>query len=265
MRIGLVVVIALGSCGDSDSTRPPSKTEPPVAVSPPPDASAKPEPPPVKTKPGRDFIAEISTLYRVVGCGHLDQPLPESMTRGDAARAAKMQAVVERHCKALQPRMDKYRADYFDKARTWFVAHEPKDLPTSVVYAFGGGDLVSALVAFPDATEITTISLELSGDPRKIETLTPDQLDAALAGFRKDIGLLIDVGSNLSTSLSDQQRSAIAAQLSSHLLGMATGGYEPVSARYFSVDDSGAIHYFTKEEIDADVKPGTSLSGSWKA
>jgi len=267
MRIGLVVVIALGSCGDSDSTREPAKSDPapPVAVKPPADASAKPEQPPVKTKPGQDFIAEISTLYRVVGCGHLDQPLPASMTRGDAARAAKLQAVVERHCKALQPRMDKYRADYFAKARTWFVEHEPKDLPTSVVYAFGGGDLVSALVAFPDATEITTISLELSGDPRKIEALTPEQLEAALDGFRKDIGLLIDVGSNLSTSLSDQQRSAIAAQLSSHLLGMATGGYEPVAARYFALDDAGAIHYFTKEEIDADVKPGTPLSGSWKA
>jgi hypothetical protein len=270
--IAVVVLLGLAACGDSDSghERVPAGSAPAEAGSAPvaavtPDAAVKPEPARSATKPGRDFLPEIAALYRVVGCGHPEQPLPESMTHGDAARAAKLKSVVDRHCNALQPRMDKYRADYFDKARAWFVAHEPKDLPKSVVYAFGGGDLVSALVAFPDATEITTISLELSGDPRKIESLTPEQLDQALAGFRTDIGLLIDVGSNLSTSLSDQQRSSIAAQLSSHLLGMATGGYEPVAARYFSLDDAGAIHYFTAEEIDADTKPGTSLSGSWKA
>ena len=276
MRFCLVVALALGACkGDSSSDR--AQPEPPAAGSqatrsdaatpaathPSADSATKPAAP--AGKPGRDFLPEIAALYRVVGCGHLDQPLPASLSHGDPARAAALMAVVDRHCKALQPRMDKYRADYFGKAREWFVAHEPKNLPKSVVYAFGGGDLVSALVAFPDATEITTISLELSGDPRKLEALTPDQLDTALAGFRKDIGLLIDVGSNLSTSLSDQQRSSIAAQLSSHLLGMATGGYEPVAARFFTLDDAGAIHYFTKEEIDADVKPGTSLSGSWKA
>ena len=266
MRIRCVAagLVALVSCGESSSTRESSSARdalPAPAV--PADATAK-EPAP-KVKPGEDFIAEISTLYRVVACGHLDQPLPESVTHGDADRTAKLQRVVDRHCKALKPQMDKYREDYFGKARAWFVEHEPKALPRSVVYAFGGGDLVSALVAFPDATEITTISLELSGDPRRIGALTPEQLDAALAGFRRDIGLLIGVGSNLSTNLSDQQRSAIAAQLSSHLLGMATGGYEPVSARYFSLDDTGAIHYFTKAEIDADVKPGAPLSGMWKA
>src|SRR6185436_13728021 len=124
------------------------------------------------------------------------------------------------------------------KAREWFVAHQPADLPTTVVYGFGGGDLVSALVAFPTAKEITTVSLELSGDPRKIRDLSAGDLDNDLSGFRHDIGGLILVGSNLSTNLSDQQRSHVAAQLSSHLLGMSTAGYEPVSARYFAIDDA---------------------------
>ncbi|MCW5807406.1 MAG: hypothetical protein KIT31_33930 [Deltaproteobacteria bacterium] len=234
----------------------------PTAV---PDAApVRVEPPPPAKKPGQDFIAEINGLYRVVGCGHLDQPLPEALTR-DPARAKKYEQVVDRHCKTLRPQIDKYREDYFGKARAWFIDHQPKDLPKTVVYAFGGGDLVSALVAFPDATELTTISLELSGDPRRLDTLSPEQLDAALAAFRKEIGLLISVGSNLSTNLSDQQRNALASQLSSHLLGMATGGYEPVAARYFKLDDKGAIHYFTKEEIDADTKPGPALGSGWKA
>ncbi len=185
------------------------------------------------------------------------------MTHGDADRAAKLTEVVAAHCKALAPQMAKYRDDYFTKARAWFVDHEPKDLPKTVVYAFGGGDLVSALVAFPDATEITTMSLELAGDPRKLADLSPDQLAHDLAAFRKDLGLLIANGSNLSTNLSEAQRNAIAAQLSSHLLGMSTGGYEPVSARFFGLDDAGAIHYFTDEEINGDTKSGKSLSGAW--
>ena len=56
-------------------------------------------------------------------------------------------------------------------------------MPKTVVYPFGGGDLLSALVAFPDATEITTISLEQAGDPRRLRTLTPDA-DRARASAR---------------------------------------------------------------------------------
>ena len=132
------------------------------------------------------------------------------------------------------------------------------------MYEFGNDDLVSALVAFPDATEITTVSLELAGDPRKVDQLSPDQLANELAEFRREIGGLIWVGSNLSTNLSGQQGLHIAAQLSSHLLGMATGGYEPVSARFFALDDDGAIHYFEQDEVDADKKSGHSLSSQWR-
>ncbi len=37
------------------------------------------------------------------------------------------------------------------------------ELPEAVVYPFGGGDLLSALAAYPDAAEYTTLSLELAG------------------------------------------------------------------------------------------------------
>ncbi|HEY4242654.1 MAG TPA: hypothetical protein VGM88_22715, partial [Kofleriaceae bacterium] len=172
--------------------------------------------------------------FRVVACGG-EGPLPEAITHGDAARAAQLQKIVDAHCAALKPYMDKFRADYFDTARKWFVAHEPPGLPTTVVYPFGGGDLISALVAYPEATEITTLSLELAGDPRHIADLSPTELETSLHAFRTEIGALIWVGSNSSINLSDQQRNAIAAQLSSHLLGLATGGYEPTSVRYFTI------------------------------
>jgi len=207
---------------------------------------------------GHDFLPEILALFRVAACGHLDRPIPTAL------QTPAHQKVVDHHCKELAPFMTKYRAAYFGKARDWFVAHQPPTLPTTAVYAFAGGDLVSALVAFPKATEITTLSLEYAGDPRKLTSLTPEQLATELATFRKDIGMLIWVGSNLSTNLSDQQKSSIAAQLSSHLLGLSTGGYEPVAARYFSISDAdGSIHYLDDADIAADTTPNKSLSGAW--
>ena len=277
MRLLAAILATLAACSGGDAVpTPASPTSPPpvpVATTPPPatvpDAAAVAAAPvdaaPPEPLKGYDFIDDANVLYRVVGCGHLDQPLPDRLTHGDADRTAKLQRVIDKHCATLAPQMAKYREDYFGTARAWFVDHQPKDLPKTVVYAFAGGDLVSALVAFPDATEITTLSLELAGDPRKIDTLAPEQLEHDLAGFRNDIGTLISVGSNLSVNLSDEQRLVGAGQLSQHLLGLATGGYEPVSVRFFTLGDDGSIHYLEKDEIDADTKSGKPLSGAWKA
>ena len=56
-------------------------------------------------------------------------------------------------------------------ARAFFAAHVPKDVPKKVVYPFAGGDLSTALTVYPDADEITNMSLEPAGDPRDIDTL----------------------------------------------------------------------------------------------
>jgi hypothetical protein len=127
----------------------------------------------------------------------------------------------------------------------------PTDAPKTVVYPFGGGDLISALVAFPDATDITTLSLELAGDPRRLKTLKPTQVQVSLGGLRGEIGGLISVGSNTSENLSKGQRNDLPAQVSSFLMGLVAGGYEPVAMRYFTIDDAGDLHYLTQDEIDA--------------
>src|SRR5207244_11526056 len=71
----------------------------------------------------------------------------------------------------------------------------PHPYPTlfrsTAVSAFAGGDLISALVAFPRAAEITTISLELAGDPRALPTLTAAETGRELTELRREIGLLI--------------------------------------------------------------------------
>lgn len=214
---------------------------------------------------GVDFIADAKLLYRVAACGNADQPLPEAMIKGDDKQQKALAKIVDRHCKRILEYMGKFRAQYFEKGRAWFDEVVPKTVPATVVYPFGGGDLISALVAFPTATEITTISLEQSGDPRRISKLTANQLDNSLGVLRRDIGGLISVGSNTSENLSAGQRNDLPGQVSSFLMGLVAGGYEPVSMRFFTLDDAGAIHYLEQAEIDlADTKKGASLKGDWQ-
>jgi hypothetical protein len=194
------------------------------------------------TKSGVDFIDDAKLLYRIAACG------------GSDAVDDKLTKIVERHCKAITDRLDKFRAEYFGKGREWFSAVVPKDSPKTVVYPFGGGDLISALVAFPDATEITTISLERAGDPRRLRKLAAKSVEGSLGALRGEIGGLISNGSNTTENLSNGQRNDLPAQVSSFLLGLVAGGYEPVAMRFFTLDDAGDIHYLSQAEIDAMEK-----------
>ena len=231
----------------------PAATAPasPAATAPASPAATAPAADPAAASAGTDFIDDAKLLYRVAACGDADRPLPTVLTSGDVAVAAKLDKIVEHHCKLILRHIGEFRTTYFEKGRAWFDAVVPKDIPTTVVYPFGGGDLLSALVAFPDATEITTISLELAGNPRRLRTLGPDALERSLGALRAEIGGLISVGSNTSENLSHQQRNDLPGQVSSFLLGLVAAGYEPVAMRYFTLDDTGAIHYLDKAEIDA--------------
>ncbi|MCB9562318.1 MAG: hypothetical protein H6708_18085 [Kofleriaceae bacterium] len=159
--------------------------------------------------------------------------------------------MVERHCKRIREQAEAFRQRYFVGGHDFFATLVPDDAPDVVVYPFGGGDLISALVAFPDATEITTISLELAGDPRRITSLDKQRLDDSLSALRVEIGGLLQVGSNTSDNLSASQDNDLPAQVSSFLMGLAAGGYEPVGMRYFRLEPDGAIHYLEQAEIDA--------------
>ncbi len=205
----------------------------PVALAPP-DAAAPP------AVDGADFTAEAQLLFRIAACG------------GDAALPAHVDAaVVARHCARILAQAETYRERYFVGARAFFDELVPAGLSSVVVYPFGGGDLISALVAFPDATEITTISLELAGDPRRITTLQGERLEASLGALRAEIGGLLQVGSNTSENLSASQDNDLPAQVSSFLMALVAGGYQPVGMRYFRLADDGAIDYLDLDEIAA--------------
>ncbi|MEO7097448.1 MAG: hypothetical protein ABI175_29575, partial [Polyangiales bacterium] len=58
-------------------------------------------------------------------------------------------------------------------------------------YPFAGGDLSTALTVYPDADEITTMSLEPAGDPRTLEALARQKSSPAPLDVGKDVGKMV--------------------------------------------------------------------------
>jgi hypothetical protein len=200
-----------------------------------------------------DYLKDAKLFHRVVACAG-SEPLPASL---DAP-------TVTKHCEEMAKRFAKFTEAYITRAQAFFATVRPAGLPQTVVYPFGGGDLVSALVTFPEAKEITTISLEHAGDPTRLAGLTDKkQLAAALQAYRDAIYGLLTLNDSTSENLRKLEKGGIPGQLSFHLTGMAVMGYEPVSLRFFQLKDDGAIAYLSQADIDAlaptkakKVKPG---------
>lgn len=201
----------------------------------------------------RDFIDDARLLYRVVACGG-SAPLPAGI---DAA-------TVDKHCAEMAKRYDDFHKKYVDPARAFFATVRPATVPTTIVYPFGGGDLGSALITYPDAREITTISLEHAGDPTRLAKLDKKQLAVALANYRAAIEGLLALHDSTSENMRKLERGGIPGQLSFHITGMTAMGFEPVSLKFFTLADDGTIHYLSQAEIDALASKKAKRKGhSW--
>lgn len=210
-----------------------------LGAPPPPVLPAAQALPAVPDDVGRDFAEEVRLLHRVAACGS-DGPLPPGLDAG----------IVKAHCDEIRPKIAAYKKRYVSVAQPFLTALHPTGLPDKVVYPFGGGDLVTALTTFPRAQEITTLSLELVGDPRRIHSLSPASLDASLRRLRAELSELLFVDDySRSETLKKTQRGDIPGELSMFLVGLSIHGYEPVGLRYFTLGPDGAIHYLTDKQI----------------
>lgn len=201
---------------------------------------------------GHDFIEEAKAICRVAACGPGENP-----TGIDTG-------TVQRHCALMEKNMASYRENFIAKAGPFFAKIVPSGLPRSIVVPFGGGDLLPALVVYPNASEITTISLESAGDPRRIMKASPSQLAQALNMYRSTVGYLLLTNDSSNDSIRTMDRGAIPNQLAFSLTALAILGYEPVSLRYFRIEDDGSLHYYTGDEVSSLEKVrGRRLKGTW--
>src|SRR3954464_5456878 len=120
-----------------------------------------------------DFTPTGKVLLSVGACGGGD--IPDSFNKD----------VVKKHCELIGKTQVQYQTAWVGIAEPWFRTHVPETVPKKVVYPFAGGDLSTALTVYPDADEITTMSLEPAGDPRTLEALAKQKIEPDLVKTTK--------------------------------------------------------------------------------
>lgn len=185
----------------------------------------------------REFLDEGKALLVVGACA-------------DGAIERVKPAIVAAHCKKVKAAQADYRKGWLTAAREFFAAQVPASIPKVVVYPFAGGDLSTALTVFPDADEITTLSLEPAGDPTALGKLNDAKLSAALATVATELRSLyrsnFSVTMNMITAMRGGQ---LPTQLIFSLSAIAMHERELVSLRYFTLTEGGDVKYLTADEV----------------
>jgi hypothetical protein len=254
----------------SDMAAPEPKTPPVADTQPtPPVTEPKPEPAPPAPKEqpvaGHDFTETGKTLA-IVGACH-----PGAVPEGYDEK------LVAKHCKKITAVQTEYIDRWVKLAKPFFAERVPTAAAKKVVYPFSGGDLSTALTVYPDADEITTMSLEPAGDPRTLQALNDaatkpgtskdgkatkpsgaakQALDKALGTVQYELDFLYRVNFSNTSNMRDAMRSGtLPTQLIFSLSALKVHGYEIVSLRYFTLGDDGAIKYLADEDVTNAPSP----------
>ena len=188
---------------------------------------------------GTDFTPQVREMFRVAACGGSDAIPDKFPTK-----------TIDAHCGEMKAVYASYRKSWADQAQKFIAELRPKDLTTVVVYPFGGGDLSSALAVYPDATELTTISLEAAGDIRVIDNIPKNKLANDLDEITFDIRRLYKAAHSTTKSLQAASHSTLPGTIMMALAGLAVHDMEPVSMRYFDIEPDGKIRYLTTDELE---------------
>jgi hypothetical protein len=186
-----------------------------------------------------DFTSDVQVLSRVAACAG-DAPVPAQF---DAREVAS-------HCRALDQAVKEFRRHWLRHAGPFFTELVPAGLPETVIYPFGGGDLLAALLVFPNAREYTTLSLERAGDVRALGALPRHQIGDALGAIREQVIHLLRLAHSKTDDMRHLARRHVPVELIDALVGMAVTGYQPVSLRYFEVKPDGTLAYVDRAEIE---------------
>ena len=195
---------------------------------------------------GAQFAKQVLAAFRVAGCGGDDSLIPAHIDK----------KLVDTHCGMLRSGYAEYKREWLDVAGPFIAKLRPAGLPTTVVYPFGGGDLVSALATYPDATELTTLSLEIAGDVRAIDKADNKRLGAELSQLRDHLGKLFLKAHSRTINLDIETRGAIPGEVAYTMAALVIHGYEPVTLRYFAFNPDGTLKWLTADDIAHNEKKG---------
>ncbi len=181
-------------------------------------------------------------------------------------------SVVKKHCDEFRPRLRAYASQYLNVMKPFIARHRPAGLPSTVIYPFGGADLLTALMTYPDAAEIYTLSLEHAGDIRNVDQLGTVLASRELAAVREVSEGLLGIEANHTLSINTNgelmamQEAALRNPITLFLVALAIHGQEPVSLRYFTLDEEGGIRYLVDDDIARlEATQARALSDKWEA
>jgi len=192
-----------------------------------------------ETLEGALFTKQVRGAFRVAACGGDDSLIPTNVDK----------KLVDKHCELLKTSFAEYKREWLDIARPFIDKLRPAGLPTTVVYPFGGGDLVSALATYPDATELTTVSLEIAGDVRAIDRADNKRLGSELSQLREHLGKLFLKAHSRTINLDIETRGAIPGEVAYTMAALVIHGYEVTTLRYFSFKPDGTLKWLTEDDI----------------
>jgi hypothetical protein len=188
---------------------------------------------------GTLYTKQVQAAFRVAACGGDDSLIPPQIDK----------KLVDAHCGMLKSSFAEYKREWLDVAGPFIAKLRPAGLPTTVVYPFGGGDLVSALATFPDATELTTVSLEIAGDVRAIDKADNKRLGSELTQLRDHLGKLFLKAHSRTVNLDIETRGAVPGEVAYTMAALVIHGYEPVTLRYFAFNPDGTLRWLTEDDI----------------
>jgi hypothetical protein len=188
---------------------------------------------------GANLVKEVQAAFRVAACAGDDSFIPANIDK----------KIVDTHCAMLKSGFDEYKREWLAVAEPFLAKLRPAGLPTTVVYPFGGGDLVSALATYPDGMDFTTISLEVAGDIRPVLKADNKRLQKELATLRDHLGKLFLKAHSRTINLDIETHGAIPGETAFTMAALAIHGFEPVSFRYFTFQPDGTLHWLTEEDF----------------
>ncbi len=204
---------------------------------------------PEGSKPA-EFVEQARELLAGAACGNGTAPamIPPKL--------------LKLHCDFVRQAQEAYRKKWITPARAFFAQHVPAGIPKKVVYPFAGGDLSTALTVYPDADEITTLSLEPAGDPRSLRAIPARLLAGAMEAVRSELRFLYVVNfSNTKNMIAAMRGGQLPTQLIFGLSALHLHGFELTSLRYFDINEDGSLRYLTEADVAAAGDPSKPDAG----
>lgn len=167
-------------------------------------------------------------------------------------------------CRKLASAIATYRKRYLTPMRRWLSAHRPAALPDTLLYPFSGGDLLSALSAFPGARRLVHLSLEHGGPPDPLRGRSPAGIREAHFKLYFMADLLLTHGESFSVDLQKQEQAVLPGVLPLLLVGLRAHGGVPTGLAYLRIGPDGSLAPYSRAELSAAAPRARRLYTTWK-